>query len=304
MASSPAGSSHNSISFTPLSLPRPPTPSLPTTEDATVESGLLPEQQQQQQQRQRAWANIRPRAAEDQDNLPPDLEGQEPEAALMKISDQDVDGYKEQDRFLPIANVARVMKRVLPSSTKVSKESKEIVQEYTSEFISFITSEAAERCSAEKRKTINGEDLLFAMNSLGFENYAEVMKIYLSKWRALSTREDKRGKRKNSTTGDPSNQNGNGDVIRGSKRRNKKVSVGRRGKRSVLAAEPEVGPDLTQSNHISQARTEQDGSESTSRSEDQLDGDQGDDDDEEEEDDDEDQDEDEGDEDGRRVYGL
>ncbi|KDE06129.1 hypothetical protein MVLG_03545 [Microbotryum lychnidis-dioicae p1A1 Lamole] len=260
--------------FAPLSLPRPPTPSLPTTEDATVESGLLPEQQQQQQQRQRAWANIRPRAAEDQDDLPPDLEGQEPEAASMKISDQDVDGYKEQDRFLPIANVARVMKRVLPSSTKVSKESKEIVQECTSEFISFITSEAAERCSAEKRKTINGEDLLFAMNSLGFENYAEVMKIYLSKWRALGTKEGKRGKRKNSTTGDLSNQNGNGDVIKGRKRRNKK------------------------------ARTEEDESESTSRSEDQLDGDQGDAADEEEEDDDEDQDEYEGDEDGRRVYGL
>lgn len=36
-----------------------------------------------------------------------------------------------------------------------------------SEFISFITSEASDRCHMEKRKTINGEDILFAMTTLG-----------------------------------------------------------------------------------------------------------------------------------------
>ncbi len=35
----------------------------------------------------------------------------------------------------------------------------------------------------EKRKTINGEDILFAMSSLGFENYAETMKVYIEKFR-------------------------------------------------------------------------------------------------------------------------
>lgn len=37
----------------------------------------------------------------------------------------------------------------------------------------------------EKRKTVNGEDILFAMTSLGFENYAEALKIYLSKYREV-----------------------------------------------------------------------------------------------------------------------
>jgi len=46
-----------------------------------------------------------------------------------------------QDRFLPIANVARIMKRALPKNAKVAKEAKETVQECVSEFISFITSE-------------------------------------------------------------------------------------------------------------------------------------------------------------------
>lgn len=86
-------------------------------------------------------------------------------------------------RYLPIANVGRIMKKCLPEMTKVSKDAKECVQECTSEFISFITSEAAERCLVEKRKTINGEDILFAMATLGFDSYAEVLKVYLAKYR-------------------------------------------------------------------------------------------------------------------------
>lgn len=90
---------------------------------------------------------------------------------------------REQDKWLPIANVCRIMKNALPDNAKVSKEAKECMQECVSEFVSFITSEASEKCCAERRKTVNGEDILFAMMSLGFENYAEVLKIYLAKYR-------------------------------------------------------------------------------------------------------------------------
>ncbi|KAH7162817.1 histone-fold-containing protein [Dactylonectria estremocensis] len=133
------------------------------------------------------------------------------------------EGVKEQDRWLPIANavqiwplmsgdsssrspkalrafnadkadeldanirnfapVARIMKNALPENAKIAKEAKECMQECVSEFISFITSEASEKCQQEKRKTVNGEDILFAMTSLGFENYAEALKVYLSKYR-------------------------------------------------------------------------------------------------------------------------
>ncbi|KAH8700434.1 histone-fold-containing protein [Talaromyces proteolyticus] len=80
-------------------------------------------------------------------------------------------------------SVARIMKTALPENAKIAKEAKECMQECVSEFISFITSEASEKCQQEKRKTVNGEDILFAMTSLGFENYAEALKIYLSKYR-------------------------------------------------------------------------------------------------------------------------
>ncbi|GAB4825301.1 Nuclear transcription factor Y subunit B-3 [Ancistrocladus abbreviatus] len=92
---------------------------------------------------------------------------------------------REQDRFLPIANVSRIMKKALPANAKISKDAKETVQECVSEFISFITGEASDKCQREKRKTINGDDLLWAMTTLGFEEYIEPLKIYLHKYREM-----------------------------------------------------------------------------------------------------------------------
>ncbi|PPQ72750.1 hypothetical protein CVT26_003030 [Gymnopilus dilepis] len=123
----------------------------------------------------------------------------------IPITDQEVGEYREQDRFLPvsisamvlsafdrwpdgtscsqIANVSRIMKAAVPPTAKIAKDAKECVQECVSEFISFITSEAAEKCQLEKRKTIGGEDILYAMSSLGFDNYVETLKIHLAKLR-------------------------------------------------------------------------------------------------------------------------
>ncbi|KAF8836210.1 histone-fold-containing protein [Paxillus ammoniavirescens] len=119
---------------------------------------------------------------EDGSNIVPETTAQEaPEPP--PITEQEVGEYREQDRFLPIANVSRIMKQSVPSTAKIAKDAKECVQECVSEFISFITSEAAEKCHMEKRKTIGGEDILYAMATLGFENYAETLKIHLAKLR-------------------------------------------------------------------------------------------------------------------------
>lgn len=97
--------------------------------------------------------------------------------------DRDNSNVREQDRFLPIANISRIMKKALPANAKIAKDAKETVQECVSEFISFITSEASDKCQREKRKTINGDDLLWAMSTLGFEDYVEPLKVYLHKYR-------------------------------------------------------------------------------------------------------------------------
>lgn len=111
------------------------------------------------------------------------------------INTHDVE-LREQDRWLPIANVARLMKNTLPPSAKVSKDAKECMQECVSEYISFVTSEASDKCLREKRKTINGEDILYSMHDLGFENYAEVLKIYLAKYREQQALKQERGETK------------------------------------------------------------------------------------------------------------
>ncbi|XP_074354116.1 nuclear transcription factor Y subunit B-1-like [Apium graveolens] len=92
---------------------------------------------------------------------------------------------REQDRFLPIANISRIMKKALPANGKIAKDAKDTVQECVSEFISFITSEASDKCQKEKRKTINGDDLLWAMATLGFEDYIDPLKAYLARYREL-----------------------------------------------------------------------------------------------------------------------
>ncbi|XXG81112.1 hypothetical protein AAC387_Pa09g1821 [Persea americana] len=95
---------------------------------------------------------------------------------------------REQDRFLPIANISRIMKKAVPANGKIAKDAKETVQECVSEFISFITSEASDKCQREKRKTINGDDLLWAMATLGFEDYIDPLKMYLQKFREGDTK--------------------------------------------------------------------------------------------------------------------
>ncbi|KAJ6423721.1 hypothetical protein OIU84_024656 [Salix udensis] len=47
----------------------------------------------------------------------------------------------------------------------------------------FITGEASDKCQREKRKTVNGDDLLWAMTTLGFEEYVEPLKVYLQRFR-------------------------------------------------------------------------------------------------------------------------
>lgn len=107
-------------------------------------------------------------------------------ATASGTSSEAQDGViKEQDRLLPIANVGRIMKQILPPNAKISKEAKETMQECVSEFISFVTGEASDKCHKEKRKTVNGDDICWALATLGFDDYADPLKRYLHKFREL-----------------------------------------------------------------------------------------------------------------------
>lgn len=66
-----------------------------------------------------------------------------PGGGSHESGDQSPRSVREQDRFLPIANISRIMKKGLPANGKIAKDAKETVQECVSEFISFVTSEYA-----------------------------------------------------------------------------------------------------------------------------------------------------------------
>ena len=96
---------------------------------------------------------------------------------------EDPDKNADQDKYLPIANIGRIMKDSLHrEEAKIAKDARETVQECVSDFISFITSEACEKCTNDKRRTINGQDLIYAMRQLGFERYLENIELYYDKY--------------------------------------------------------------------------------------------------------------------------
>lgn len=95
---------------------------------------------------------------------------------------------RSTDRLLPIANISKIMKRPIPKEAKIAKDSKEIMQRSASEFIAIVTCMAKEICESENRKTLSGEDLIRAMDSLGMPYYAELCRSYLSRYREMCKR--------------------------------------------------------------------------------------------------------------------
>ncbi|PWN43000.1 histone-fold-containing protein [Ceraceosorus guamensis] len=107
---------------------------------------------------------------------------------------------------LPIANISRLMKLSIPASSKIARDAKDCVQDCVCEFIAFLTSEAADRCLDEKRKTINGDDVLYAMRTLGFDDYEAVCNVWLSRYRmaqeATPRKRSRRGAARGTTDAD------------------------------------------------------------------------------------------------------
>ncbi|EYU35737.1 hypothetical protein MIMGU_mgv1a026716mg, partial [Erythranthe guttata] len=109
-----------------------------------------------------------------------------PAAAPNTIGGQvNQQGFKRDvDQYMPIANITRIMRRVLPSHAEIADDAKEAIQEYVSEFISFVTAEANWRCHCDYRRTVTPEDVLATMASLGLDDYLEPLILFLNKHRA------------------------------------------------------------------------------------------------------------------------
>uniref|UniRef100_A0A804R3A7 Transcription factor CBF/NF-Y/archaeal histone domain-containing protein n=1 Tax=Zea mays TaxID=4577 RepID=A0A804R3A7_MAIZE len=90
-------------------------------------------------------------------------------------------GGKEQDRFLSVANIGRIMRRAVPENGKIARDARESIQE------------------CERRKTINDDDIIWSLGTLGFEEYVEPLKIYLNNYR--ETEGDTKGSKSSDQNG-------------------------------------------------------------------------------------------------------
>ncbi|KAH1032058.1 hypothetical protein J1N35_044232 [Gossypium stocksii] len=52
------------------------------------------------------------------------------------------------------------------------------MQECATKFVSFVTREASHKCHEDNRKTVNGNGICWALKSLGFDHYGEVILRY------------------------------------------------------------------------------------------------------------------------------
>jgi len=74
---------------------------------------------------------------------------------------------REQDRLLPMANIGRLMAAELPQNSKISRDSKVLMQELVTEFICFVTSDANDVSLANFRKALTPEDIVASFEALG-----------------------------------------------------------------------------------------------------------------------------------------
>ncbi|KAF7808480.1 CCAAT-box binding factor HAP3-like protein [Senna tora] len=90
---------------------------------------------------------------------------------------------REPIHYVPLANLTRIMRQILPENTRISEDAKQTLQVSVSAFIRFLTSKAKERCQQDCRVTITPEDMLWAVRNLGFNDFVEPLTIFLSRLR-------------------------------------------------------------------------------------------------------------------------
>ncbi|KAL6596574.1 hypothetical protein ACP70R_047217 [Stipagrostis hirtigluma subsp. patula] len=84
---------------------------------------------------------------------------------------------------IPTAILKRIMRRALPPGTKIAGDAREAVDRCVAEFAAALRSEAAQESRRQRRVTVTGDDLVAAMDSLGFEDYVGPLAEFLRRYR-------------------------------------------------------------------------------------------------------------------------
>ncbi|XP_045799021.1 nuclear transcription factor Y subunit B-6-like [Trifolium pratense] len=104
-------------------------------------------------------------------------------ASSSVIFEKHVPPKEGEEVNILIVHLTRIMRRALPRNAKINNGAKESIQLCVSEFMGIITTKANERCKAEHRKIITADDLIWAMEKFGFDDYVGPLKLYLKNYR-------------------------------------------------------------------------------------------------------------------------
>ena len=83
----------------------------------------------------------------------------------------------EDDIKLPQATITKLISEQLPLGLNISKETREIISDCCLEFIHLLSSESNDVCERDLKKTITGDHVISALESLGFDEFIDHVKL-------------------------------------------------------------------------------------------------------------------------------
>jgi nuclear transcription Y subunit beta len=89
----------------------------------------------------------------------------------------------EDVRRIPITLLTRIMHRALPRYTNINDDANEAVSLCVAEFARAVIHEAARMGKMESRRTVSGEDIIIALDCLGFNDYVGPLTLLLHRYR-------------------------------------------------------------------------------------------------------------------------
>lgn len=101
----------------------------------------------------------------------------------------------DEELSLPKATITKLVNEMMPEDITCPKETRDLLSECCVEFIHLIASEANEICEKDTKKTIAGEHVVSALESLGFEDYVSEIKEVLSEYQKQQKDREKRSSR-------------------------------------------------------------------------------------------------------------
>ena len=81
-------------------------------------------------------------------------------------------------------DISSVCKRVLPNCVGISSDFNSLLLDQSNEFVRAVFAQAKNKRNLDGRIEVSGDDLIWALNSLGLDQYAEVLSVYLLKYKA------------------------------------------------------------------------------------------------------------------------